>query len=173
VDAIKRSTLFEASRSATTKPSPLTSLSLNAFGAQGTPGDKRSKGGKPPGKGKGDKGKTPNAKDKKDGNDKIGDKPKFEGECFNCGKYGHRKAECRSKAKTESTPEQHTKYVKQAKPHSDTDKHVSFYFAFGSMPDDGDDNCDGLTRQCNVTLKVQVLTRGYQSTGHGNFNPTN
>jgi hypothetical protein len=163
VDAIKRSTLFEVSWSPTTEPSPLTSLPLNAFGAQGTPGDKRSKGGKPPGKGKGDKGKTPNAKDKKECTDEIGDKPKFEGECFNCGKYDHRKAECRSKAKTESASPKHTKYVKQAKPHSDTDKHVSFYSAFGSMPDDGDENCDGLTRQCIVTLKVQVLTGGYQT----------
>ena len=163
VDAIKRSTLFEASWTATTEPSPLTSLPLNAFGAQGAHGDKRPKGGKPQGKGKGDKGKTPSAKDKKDGTDKIGEKPKFEGECFNCGKYGHRKAECRSKAKTESTPSHRTKYVKQAQPQSDADKHVSFYSAFGSMPDDGNENCDGLSRQCNLVLKVPELTGGCQT----------
>jgi hypothetical protein len=154
VDAIKRSTLFEASWTATTEPSPLTSLPLKAFGAQGAHGDKRPKGGKTPGKGKGDKGKNPSAKDKKDGTVKIGDKPKCEGECYNFGKYGHRKAECRSKAKTESTPSQHTKYVKQARPLSDANKHDSFYSAFGSMPDDGNENCDDLIRRCNLVLMV-------------------
>ena len=75
VDAIKKSTLFEASWTANNEPSPLTTLPLNAFGAQGTPGDRRPRGGKTPGKGKGG-GKTPDAKDKKDGTDKIGDKTK-------------------------------------------------------------------------------------------------
>jgi hypothetical protein len=57
-DAIKRSTLFEASWSALTEPSPLTSLPLNAFGAQGALGDKRPKGVKTPGKGKGQRQNT-------------------------------------------------------------------------------------------------------------------
>jgi hypothetical protein len=73
-------------------------------------------------------------------------------------KVVHRKAECRSKAKTESTPSHRTKYVKQAQPQSDADKHVSFYSAFGSMPDDGNKNCDDLIRQCNLVLKVPELT---------------
>jgi Zinc knuckle len=104
VEAIKRSTLFEASWTTTTEPSRLTSLPLNAFGAQGAHDDKHPKGGKTPAKGKGEKGKYPSAKDKKEGTDKIGVESKFEGVCFNCGKYGHREAECRSKAMAESTP---------------------------------------------------------------------
>jgi Zinc knuckle len=123
VDAIKKSILFEASWTANTQPSNLTTLPLNAFGAQGTPGDRRPRGGKTPGKGKGG-GKTPGVKDKKDGTDKIGEKTKFEGECFNCGKYGHRKADCRSKAKTETKPSNNKRYIKPAQPQGEADKHV-------------------------------------------------
>ena len=163
VDAIQKATQFEASWTANTESAPLTTMPLSAFGAQGPSDDKRTRGGKPQGKGKGEKGKTPNAKDKKDSTDKIKDKTKFEGECFNCGKYGHRKVDCRSKPKAESAPSQNTRYQKPNQPQSGTDKHVSFYSTFGSMHDDEDEYCDVPDHTCNVTIKGHVLTGGCQT----------
>jgi hypothetical protein len=53
VDAIQRSTSFEASWIADSVSIPPSTPTINAFGAQRTPGDKRPKGGKTQGKGKG------------------------------------------------------------------------------------------------------------------------
>jgi hypothetical protein len=125
---------------------PPATPTINAFGAQGTPGDKRPKGGKTQGKRKGG-GKTPDAKDEKDGTDKFGGKTKLEGDYFNCGKYGHRKSDCMSKAKTEAKPPTNTRYTRTSQPQGEADKHVSFFSTFGSMPDDGDEEHDDHTRR--------------------------
>lgn len=93
VDAIQRFTLFEASWIANSVPIPRATPNINAPLVTSAPKGVRHKEGQ-------DWRQTPDAKDKKDGTDKLGGKTKFEGECFNCGKYGHRKADCRSKAKT-------------------------------------------------------------------------
>ena len=153
VDAIKKATLFESSWTANSESTLLTTAPLSAFGAQGPPpGDKRQKNGKST-KGKGDKGKVPYAKDKKDGTDKIISKARFDGECHHCGKYGHRMADCRSRAKEESSLPQHTKYVKPVKSDKPVEKQVSFYSTFGTMPDEGDDHSDIHHRKCNITFQ--------------------
>ena len=102
LDAIQRSTFFEASWIPNSVSIPPTTSTINAFGAQG-------KGG----------GKTPDVKDKKDGIDKLGGNIKFEGECFNCGKYGHRKADCRrprqrpNRPQIRDIPKRHSPKVRQ------------------------------------------------------------
>jgi hypothetical protein len=64
-----------------------------------------------------------------------------------------RKANCRSKAKTEAKPPTNTRYTITSQPQGEADKHVSFCSTFGSMPDHGDEEHDCHTRRCNVTLK--------------------
>ena len=95
----------------------------------------------------------PNAKDKKDGTDKIVSKASFDGECHHCGKYGHRMADCRKKAKEESSLPPHKKYTKPVKSDKTAEKQVSFYSTFGTMPDEGDDYSDIHHRKCNVTFQ--------------------
>ena len=160
VDAIKKSTLFESSWTANNEPATLTTVPLSAFGAQGPPPtDRRTKAKKPSEKGKQIKGKAPIARDKRDGNEKLGNKTRFEGECHHCGKYGHRMADCRAKAREESDALPHPRQAKQNQFQKTPDKQVSFYSTFGTMPDDCEENHEVPQRKCNLTLKD---TDGYE-----------
>ena len=74
-------------------------------------------------------------------------------QCHHCGKYGHRKADCRSKAKEDSSPPAHTRSTKPPQSPKTAEKQVSFYSTFGTMPDDGDEISEVPHRKCNVTLR--------------------
>jgi Zinc knuckle len=98
--------------------------------------------------------------ERQDGNEKLGEKTKFEGECYNCGKYGHRKADCGNKAKTKAKLPKNTRYTKMSQPQGEADKRVSFYLTFGSTPNDGDEEHND---RCIVTLIGLKPTGGCQT----------
>ena len=158
VEAIMRATRFETSFIENVNASLPAATPHSAFGAQQQPEDRGKKGGKQSGKGKGkgQKDKHP-GKDSKSDTDKDKPKIKFEGECFKCGKIGHRKSECRSKAKEEPKA---VKFEKTPEPTNKTINHSSYYTSFGNMHDEEDDEADDDYRTCNVALKGSL-------TGHG------
>ena len=100
VDAIMRPTRFETSFIENINETLSATTPHSAFGAQQQTEDRGKKGAKHLGKGKGHKDK-PSSKDNKAESDNDKPKLKSEGECFNCGKFDHRKTECWSKAKDE------------------------------------------------------------------------
>ena len=98
------------------------------------------------GKGKDHKDK-PSSKDTEAESDKDKPKIKFEGECFNCGKFGHRKSECRSKAKDEPKM---VRFEKNPEPANKTSSHSSYYTSFCNMHDEEDEEMEDDDRRCNV-----------------------
>ena len=154
VAAINGATLFIRGAKATAIPAASLGLPHTALGAKG--------GGKPDGPPKGSadtrKVKTPKDsatldKDSKSGGYKGKKEGKFTGECFKCGKSGHRASDCRSKTPLESGSTPHTTRLAVKDSYDDvSDKHVSFYTSFSQAHEEEENENSDFDRRISVTF---------------------